>query len=155
MVKQCFGPNRDARNTVEAHRRVADDDSYDHGRDHRDERRPRQRDDRRRDGHYDSDDDRGHNWLPNQRGPRAFGQWVHDVQFPPRFWAPTNVPRYDRETNPSVWLEDYRLACHAGGVTDEVTKICTTLIESKAPIRRVVISNSNYLCYSSSTSIQI
>jgi hypothetical protein len=30
------------------------------------------------------------------------------------------VPRYDGETNPSVWLEDYRLACHAGGATDDL-----------------------------------
>jgi hypothetical protein len=27
---------------------------------------------------------------------------------------------YDRDTNPSVWLEDYRLACHVGGVTDDL-----------------------------------
>lgn len=66
-----------------------------------------------------------------------------------------------RQTSPDTTGRQ-TLACgwritgsHAGGVTDEVTKICTTLIESKAPIRRVVISNSNYLCYSSSTSIQI
>jgi hypothetical protein len=30
------------------------------------------------------------------------------------------VPRYDGNTNPSVWLEDYRLACHAGGATDDL-----------------------------------
>jgi hypothetical protein len=30
------------------------------------------------------------------------------------------VPRYDGDTNPSVWLEDYRLACHAVGVTDDL-----------------------------------
>jgi hypothetical protein len=30
------------------------------------------------------------------------------------------VPRYDGDTNPSVWLEDYRLACHAGGATDDL-----------------------------------
>jgi hypothetical protein len=29
------------------------------------------------------------------------------------------MPRYDRDTNPSVWLEDYRLVCHAGGATDD------------------------------------
>jgi hypothetical protein len=28
------------------------------------------------------------------------------VKFPSRFRAPTNVPRYDGDTNPSVWLED-------------------------------------------------
>jgi hypothetical protein len=29
------------------------------------------------------------------------------------------VSIYDGDTNPSVWLEDCRLACHAGGVTDD------------------------------------
>jgi hypothetical protein len=41
-------------------------------------------------------------------------------KFPSRFQAPTNIPRYDRDTNPSVWLEDYRLTCHAGGATDDL-----------------------------------
>jgi hypothetical protein len=30
------------------------------------------------------------------------------------------VPRYDWDTNPSVWLEDYQLACHVGGATDNL-----------------------------------
>jgi hypothetical protein len=30
------------------------------------------------------------------------------------------VPRYDGDTNPSVWLEDYRLAWHTGGATDDL-----------------------------------
>ena len=29
------------------------------------------------------------------------------------------MPKYDGETNPNVWLEDYRLACHAGGARDD------------------------------------
>jgi hypothetical protein len=40
--------------------------------------------------------------------------------FPSRFRAPTNMPRYDGDTNPIVWLEDYRLACHAGGATNDL-----------------------------------
>jgi hypothetical protein len=36
------------------------------------------------------------------------------MQFPSRFRALTTVPKYDGETNPNVWLEDCRLACHAG-----------------------------------------
>jgi hypothetical protein len=31
---------------------------------------------------------------------------------PARYLAPTMIAKYDGETNPSVWLEDYRLACH-------------------------------------------
>jgi hypothetical protein len=30
------------------------------------------------------------------------------------------VPRYDGDTNPNVWLEDYPLACHASGETDDL-----------------------------------
>jgi hypothetical protein len=30
------------------------------------------------------------------------------------------MPRYNEGTNPSMWLKDYRLACHAGGVTDDL-----------------------------------
>jgi hypothetical protein len=51
---------------------------------------------------------------PSQRGPRAFGHSICDVKFLSHFHAPTNVPRYNGDTNPSVWLEDYRLACHTG-----------------------------------------
>jgi hypothetical protein len=45
---------------------------------------------------------------------------MRDARFPSHFRASPNVPRYDRDTNPSVWLEDYRLACHVGGATDDL-----------------------------------
>jgi hypothetical protein len=86
---------------------------------HRDNR-SRHHDDRGRGRRHKSDDDHDRSWSPNQRGPRAFGRNIRDAKFPSRFCAPTNVPRYDKDTNPSVWLEDYRLACHAGGVTDDL-----------------------------------
>jgi hypothetical protein len=35
----------------------------------------------------------------------------------------TTVAKYDGETNPSVWLEDYRLACHNGGESDDLCMI--------------------------------
>jgi hypothetical protein len=80
------------------------------------------------DNHHDNrsrhHDDRGcgwhHDWSLNQRGSRTFGQSTYDAKFPSCFRAPTNAPRYDRDTNPSVWLEDYRLACHAGGATNDL-----------------------------------
>jgi len=74
---------------------------------------------KRRGGRYDSAEDRSRSATPEPRGPRAFGPRVLRAQFPPRFRAPTTVPKYDGETNPSVWLEDYRLACHAGGAEDD------------------------------------
>jgi hypothetical protein len=42
------------------------------------------------------------------------------VRFPSRFRAPTNIPRYDGDTYPSVWLEDNRLACHTEGATNDL-----------------------------------
>jgi hypothetical protein len=112
-VRSRLGPNRDARNTIEARRRA---ESVDNNRDNR----SRHYVDHGRRRHRDSDHDREHSWSPNQRGPQAFGWSVHDAKFPSRFPAPTNVPRYDGDTNPSVWLVDYQLACHAGGATDDL-----------------------------------
>jgi hypothetical protein len=67
----------------------------------------RHHDDRGRRRRHDSDDDHDRSWSPNQRGPRVFGQSIHDAKFPSCFRALTNITRYDRDTNPSVWLEDY------------------------------------------------
>jgi hypothetical protein len=50
------------------------------------------------------------------------------MQFPSRFRALTTVPKYDGETNPNVWLEDCRLACHAGGATDDLFIIKNLLL---------------------------
>jgi hypothetical protein len=30
-----------------------------------------------------------------------------------------NIARYDGSTNPRIWLEDYRLACHMVGIKDD------------------------------------
>jgi hypothetical protein len=38
------------------------------------------------------------------------------------------VPIYDGDTNPIVWLEDYWLACHAGGATDDLFVIKNLLL---------------------------
>jgi hypothetical protein len=32
---------------------------------------------------------------------------------------PTSIVKYNGETNPRVWLNDYRLACQLGGATTE------------------------------------
>jgi hypothetical protein len=49
-----------------------------------------------------------------------FGSAVHDVRFLKHFWEPSNFVKHDSKTNPSVWLEDYRLACRAGRVDDDL-----------------------------------
>jgi hypothetical protein len=36
------------------------------------------------------------------------------------FECPNSVVKYDGKTNPSVWLEDYRLMCRVGGVYDDL-----------------------------------
>jgi hypothetical protein len=40
--------------------------------------------------------------------------------FPKRFWTPNNVVKYDSKTNPSIWLEDYRLPCMVGGADGDL-----------------------------------
>jgi hypothetical protein len=30
-----------------------------------------------------------------------------------------NIVKYDGKTNPSIWLENYRLACSVGGTDDD------------------------------------
>lgn len=52
-------------------------------------------------------------------GPAAFSYEIRTAQIPPQFRLPTNINKYDGETDPSVWLDDLRLACRAGGATDD------------------------------------
>ena len=42
---------------------------------------------------------------------------------PPRFRQPTTLVKYSGETDPAVWLNDYRLACQLGGATDDAVII--------------------------------
>jgi hypothetical protein len=44
------------------------------------------------------------------------------------------VPKYDGDTNPNVWLEDYLLTCHDGGATDDlfVIKILPLYLDDSA-----------------------
>jgi hypothetical protein len=39
---------------------------------------------------------------------------------PARYRAPTTIAKYDGETNQSIWLEDYRLACHNSSATSDL-----------------------------------
>jgi hypothetical protein len=51
--------------------------------------------------------------------PRAFGHRILKVPFPPCFRQPTNITKYTGETNHAVWLENFWLACWAGGADDD------------------------------------
>jgi hypothetical protein len=73
----------------------------------------------RRGGRYDSRED--HSPTPKPPGTRVFSREIRTVSFHQRFRQPTSIDKYTRETDPRVWLNDYRLACQLGGTTtDEV-----------------------------------
>jgi hypothetical protein len=73
----------------------------------------------RRGWRYDSDEDRSP--TPEPPGTRVFSQEIRIATFPQRFRQPTTIVKYNGETDPRVWLNDYRLACQLGGATsDEV-----------------------------------
>jgi hypothetical protein len=73
----------------------------------------------RRGGRYDSDEDRSP--TPEPPGTRVFSREIRAAAFPQRFRQPTTIVKYNGETDPCVWLNDYHLACQLGGATsDEV-----------------------------------
>jgi hypothetical protein len=73
----------------------------------------------RRGGRYDSREDRSP--MPEPPGTRVFSREIRTASFPKRFRQPTSIVKYNGETDPRVWLNDYRLACQLGGATtDEV-----------------------------------
>jgi hypothetical protein len=57
---------------------------------------------------------------PKGPGPKVLGSNVCNTCLPSRFRAPNNVDKYDGRTNPSVWLEDYHLACRVGRAEDDL-----------------------------------
>jgi hypothetical protein len=51
----------------------------------------------------------------------VFSREIRAASFPQRFRQPTSIDKYKGETDPRVWLNNYRLACQLGGATtDEV-----------------------------------
>jgi hypothetical protein len=73
----------------------------------------------RRGGCYDSREDRSP--TPELSGTRLFSREIHTTSFPQRFRQPTSIDKYTGDTDPRVWLNDYRLTCQLGGATtDEV-----------------------------------
>jgi hypothetical protein len=70
----------------------------------------------RRGGRYDSDEDRSP--TPEPRGTRVFSREIHTTTFPQRFRQPTTIIKYNGETDPRVWLNDYlkdRIGDQRGG----------------------------------------
>jgi hypothetical protein len=52
-------------------------------------------------------------------GPRAFERAIRKAQLLVKVGAPANISKYDGYSNPSVWMEDYRLACCMAGIKDD------------------------------------
>jgi hypothetical protein len=51
----------------------------------------------------------------------VFSREIRTTSFPQRYRQPTSIDKYTGETDPRVWLNDYRLACQlSGATTDEV-----------------------------------
>jgi hypothetical protein len=66
----------------------------------------------RRGGRYDSREDRSP--MTEPPGTPVFSREICAASFPQRFRQPTTITKYSGETNPRVWLNDYRLACQLG-----------------------------------------
>jgi hypothetical protein len=49
----------------------------------------------------------------------VFGREIRTMTFPQRFRQPTTIVMYNGETDPRVWLNDYRLVCQLGGATSD------------------------------------
>ena len=66
---------------------------------------------------FDPEHDRGES--PEPPGTRVFSREIRTAPFPPRFRQPNTLVKYSGETDPAVWLNDYRLACQLGGATED------------------------------------
>ena len=62
-----------------------------------------------RGGRYDNGEDRSPSLGPP--GPRVFSRAIRSAHFSARFRQPANLTKYSGDTNPELWLVDYRLAC--------------------------------------------
>jgi hypothetical protein len=49
----------------------------------------------------------------------VFSREIRTASFPQHFRQPTSIDKYTGETDPRVWLNDYRLACQLGGATTD------------------------------------
>ena len=75
----------------------------------------------RRGGRYDCKEDRSPSQEPP--GTRVFSRKIRAAPFPPRFRQPTTLTKYSGETDPRLWLNDYRLAYQLCGTTDDTVII--------------------------------
>jgi hypothetical protein len=53
----------------------------------------------------------------------VFRREICTASSPQRFRQPTTITKYSGETDPRVWLNNYRLVCQLGGATTDVVII--------------------------------
>ena len=75
----------------------------------------------RRARRYDRKEDKSPS--PEPPDTRVFSREIRAAPFLPRFRQPTTLTMYSGETDPGLWLNDYRLACPLGGATDDAVII--------------------------------
>ena len=71
----------------------------------------------RRGGRFDPEHDRGES--PEPPGTRVFSREIRTAPSS----TTTTLVKNSGETDPAVWLNDYRLACQLGGATDDAVII--------------------------------
>jgi hypothetical protein len=49
----------------------------------------------------------------------VFSREIRAAAFPQRFLQPSTIVKYNGETDPRMWLNDYRLSCQLGGATND------------------------------------
>ena len=54
-------------------------------------------------------------------GPECLGRAIRAAKIPHNFRLATGVSKFTGESKPDTWLEDYRVAVHIGGGSDEVS----------------------------------
>jgi hypothetical protein len=65
----------------------------------------------------------------------VFSREIRTASFPQRFRQPTSNDKYTGETDPCVWLNDYRLACQMGGATTNEVIIRNLLLHLADSVR--------------------
>jgi hypothetical protein len=119
-VHAHVGHNYDARNVLNARKRHKEDGA---SRGYHP----------RRGGRYDSREDRSPS--PEPPRPQVFSQDTRNTLFPTWFWQPANITKYFGETNPELWLDDYRLAYQLGDADDDRFIICNLPLFSADSVR--------------------
>lgn len=137
-IHHRIGANRDAYDTLEARRHAHQDHEQEWRREKGVHRTPprvaRRRDDRNRSivnsnhnprnrldlapGSYRSKIPKVKRRSSNCVGPRAFGSRILSAKTPQNFRAPHNFLKYDGNSNPKNWIEDYHLAMKAVAATN-------------------------------------